>query len=128
MSASYKHRPNRLGSSFQSQPEGGRHLESQTHQDWRLIVRDDGSTDKTPDIIEAFRAHHQEKPPQRLLSVLFLDRLFESDFFHAGFKRNEDCLKLLDGHRTQVRFKGWCVHSHPVGFFVASYFVLTRHL
>ena len=34
---------------------------AQTHKNWRLVIRDDGSTDKTPEIIEAFRAHHQEK-------------------------------------------------------------------
>ena len=31
---------------------------AQTHKNWRLVIRDDGSTDKTPEIIEAFRARH----------------------------------------------------------------------
>ncbi len=34
---------------------------AQTHENWRLVIRDDGSTDKTPEILEAFRARHQEK-------------------------------------------------------------------
>ncbi len=34
---------------------------AQTHKNWRLVIRDDGSTDKTPEILEAFRARHQEK-------------------------------------------------------------------
>ncbi len=34
---------------------------AQTHENWRLVIRDDGSTDKTTEIIEAFRARHQEK-------------------------------------------------------------------
>lgn len=33
-------------------------IEAQTHRDWRLIVRDDGSTDNTPSIIEAFAQRH----------------------------------------------------------------------
>ena len=36
-------------------------IKSQTHRNWRLIVRDDGSTDKTPEIIEAFHARHPDK-------------------------------------------------------------------
>ena len=34
---------------------------AQTHENWALVIRDDGSTDKTPEIIEAFRARHPEK-------------------------------------------------------------------
>ncbi len=34
---------------------------AQTHKNWRLVIRDDGSTDKTPEIVEAFRARHPEK-------------------------------------------------------------------
>ena len=34
---------------------------AQTHKNWRLVIRDDGSMDKTPEIIEAFRARHREK-------------------------------------------------------------------
>ena len=34
---------------------------AQTHKNWRLVIRDDGSTDKTPEIIEAFRARHPDK-------------------------------------------------------------------
>ena len=36
-------------------------IHAQTHKNWRLVVRDDRSTDKTPEIIEAFRARHPEK-------------------------------------------------------------------
>ncbi len=34
---------------------------AQTHKNWRLVIRDDGSTDKTPEILEAFRARHPDK-------------------------------------------------------------------
>ena len=47
------------GAAFLNQQLGS--IESQTHRNWRLIVRDDGSTDKTPEIIEAFRARHPDK-------------------------------------------------------------------
>ena len=47
------------GAAFLNQQLGS--VESQTHRNWRLIVRDDGSTDKTPEIIEAFRARHPDK-------------------------------------------------------------------
>lgn len=33
-------------------------IEKQTHPNWRLIVRDDGSTDKTLDVIARFSAQH----------------------------------------------------------------------
>lgn len=36
-------------------------LEAQTHQDWRLLIRDDGSADKTTDIIHKFAARHPGK-------------------------------------------------------------------
>ncbi len=47
------------GAAFLNQQLGS--VENQTHRNWRLIVRDDGSTDKTPGIIEAFRARHPDK-------------------------------------------------------------------
>jgi len=34
---------------------------AQTHGDWRLIARDDGSTDRTPEILSAFQARHPGK-------------------------------------------------------------------
>ncbi len=34
---------------------------AQTYENWRLVIRDDGSTDKTPEILEAFRARHPDK-------------------------------------------------------------------
>src|SRR5262245_40587271 len=36
-------------------------IEAQTHPNWRLIARDDGSTDGTLAVIETFRARHSEK-------------------------------------------------------------------
>jgi glycosyltransferase involved in cell wall biosynthesis len=33
----------------------------QTHGDWRLIARDDGSADRTTEILDAFRARHPDK-------------------------------------------------------------------
>jgi glycosyltransferase involved in cell wall biosynthesis len=36
-------------------------IEAQTHPNWRLIARDDGSSDRTPDILAAFRTRHPEK-------------------------------------------------------------------
>lgn len=33
-------------------------IAAQTHEDWRLIARDDGSTDRTPEILSAFQARH----------------------------------------------------------------------
>lgn len=47
------------GAAFLNQQLGS--IEIQTHRNWRLVVRDDGSTDKTPEIIEAFRARHPDK-------------------------------------------------------------------
>ncbi|MFB3042511.1 MAG: glycosyltransferase family 2 protein [Candidatus Poribacteria bacterium] len=47
------------GAAFLNQQLGT--VENQTHRNWRLVIRDDGSTDKTPEIIEAFRARHPEK-------------------------------------------------------------------
>ncbi len=47
------------GAAFLNQQLGS--VENQTHRNWRLIVRDDGSTDTTPEIIEAFRARHPDK-------------------------------------------------------------------
>ncbi len=34
---------------------------AQTHKNWRLVIRDDGSTDKTPEILEAFWTRHPDK-------------------------------------------------------------------
>ena len=34
---------------------------TQTRPDWRLIARDDGSTDRTPEILQAFRERHPDK-------------------------------------------------------------------
>ncbi len=36
-------------------------IAAQTHGDWRLIARDDGSTDRTPEILQAFRTRHPDK-------------------------------------------------------------------
>lgn len=36
-------------------------IAAQTHEDWRLMVRDDGSTDRTPEILRAFQARHPGK-------------------------------------------------------------------
>ncbi len=36
-------------------------IAAQTHGDWRLIARDDGSTDRTSAILDAFRARHPDK-------------------------------------------------------------------
>lgn len=36
-------------------------IAAQTHTNWQLIVRDDGSSDGTPALIEAFRARHPDK-------------------------------------------------------------------
>lgn len=33
-------------------------IAAQTHEDWRLIARDDGSTDRTPEILSAFQVRH----------------------------------------------------------------------
>ena len=41
--------------------DGGSSVEAQTHGDWRLIARDDGSTDRTPAILRAFRVRHPGK-------------------------------------------------------------------
>ncbi len=42
-------------------PELLESIEGQTHRDWRLIVRDDGSTDCTLSIIEAFAQRHGDR-------------------------------------------------------------------
>ena len=34
---------------------------AQTHGNWRLIARDDGSTDRTPEILHAFWAGHPDQ-------------------------------------------------------------------
>ena len=34
---------------------------AQTHRDWRLIARDDGSADRTPEILQAFRRRYPDK-------------------------------------------------------------------
>ena len=36
-------------------------IAAQAHGDWRLIARDDGSSDRTPEILEAFRMRHPGK-------------------------------------------------------------------
>jgi len=36
-------------------------IEAQTHKNWRLIARDDGSTDRTLEILSAFQARHARK-------------------------------------------------------------------
>lgn len=36
-------------------------IEAQTYSNWRLFARDDGSTDRTPEILAAFQARHPEK-------------------------------------------------------------------
>jgi glycosyltransferase involved in cell wall biosynthesis len=36
-------------------------LLQQTYHDWHLIIRDDGSQDRTPDIIQRYRAQHPDK-------------------------------------------------------------------
>jgi hypothetical protein len=42
-------------------PEQLASLERQTHADWRLTIRDDGSADRTPAIIEAFAQRHTDR-------------------------------------------------------------------
>src|SRR5262249_54654542 len=36
-------------------------IEAQAHPNWRLIARDDGSSDRTADILAAFRTRHPGK-------------------------------------------------------------------
>ncbi|MCZ6772809.1 MAG: glycosyltransferase family 2 protein [Proteobacteria bacterium] len=36
-------------------------IAAQTHRDWRLIARDDGSADRTSEILDAFRTRHPDK-------------------------------------------------------------------
>ena len=36
-------------------------IAAQTHGDWRLIARDDGSADRTTEVMDAFRARHPDK-------------------------------------------------------------------
>src|SRR5262249_51120056 len=36
-------------------------LLAQTNQDWELLIRDDGSTDRTPEIIQVFADAHPNK-------------------------------------------------------------------
>jgi len=36
-------------------------IAAQTHGDWQLIARDDGSSDRTAAILDAFRARHSDK-------------------------------------------------------------------
>jgi len=36
-------------------------LLAQSYRDWRLLIRDDGSTDATPRIVEAFRQRHPDR-------------------------------------------------------------------
>src|SRR6476619_5383592 len=50
-------------------PEQLESLERQTHSDWRLIVRDDGSTDRSVAIVNAFAERHRER-----VQVLFDNR------------------------------------------------------
>jgi glycosyltransferase involved in cell wall biosynthesis len=42
-------------------PEQLASLERQTHADWRLIIRDDGSTDRSVAILDAFAGRHGER-------------------------------------------------------------------
>ena len=42
-------------------PELLRSIEAQTCRDWRLILRDDGSSDRTSAVIEAFRQRHGDR-------------------------------------------------------------------
>jgi len=56
-------------------------LLAQTHRDWRLLIRDDGSTDATPAIIGALQQRYPEK-----ISVI------EDDRGNLGFVGNFSCL------------------------------------
>ncbi len=52
-------------------------LLAQSHTDWRLIVRDDGSTDSTTAVTESFRKRYPDKI-----------RVFPVDFDHSGILGN----------------------------------------
>ncbi len=56
-------------------------LLAQTHPHWRLLIRDDGSTDATPEIIRALQRRYPEKI-----------RIIEDDRGNLGFVGNFSCL------------------------------------
>jgi len=70
---------------------------AQTHRDWRMIVRDDGSTDRTPEILAHFQMRHPGKveiladDDNNLGLALNFSRLMEhSDGPYASFCDQDD--------------------------------------
>lgn len=68
-------------------------LVAQTHENWRIIVRDDGSSDGTVAILEAFRERHPDK-------VLFI----EDDDGNLGLIRNFS--RLME--RSDAPYAAFC--------------------
>lgn len=75
----------------------------QSYSDWRLIVRDDGSTDKTRAILN----QHKEKHPNKI-------QLIEADFVNLGPKRSFEKL-LVKSTAEYIMFCDhddyWLVHK-----------------
>ncbi len=84
-------------------PEQLNSLLAQTHTDWRLLVRDDGSTDSTTEILQAYAENdarievlHEKGDGKGALSNF--QRLLE-----IAHGRDEPLIRTMSGSRTNSR-------------------------
>lgn len=65
---------------------------SQTYQEYELIIVDDGSTDDSPKIIEAYRCQHPNK-----ITAIFKENGGQASAFNTGFRASSgDIISFLD--------------------------------
>lgn len=102
-----------LTSTYNNEPYIGEYLDSviaQTYTDWELILIDDGSTDRTKEIVESYndkRIHYYYKPHTNLPDSLNIGL----DYCKGDYIARADADDKMFPNRLQIQFD--FMESHP---------------